>query len=282
MMVAKEVALEIERRFEKQVAYVWRLHELGRRAIEDGHAVATTGDVSHRLALSMLSRGTSALHSVELLFCGGLETDAMSALRIIAELLIDYEWIWKEDREARIKLFVEHIMIINQRKLVRWINPPGQPVNTNLADKLFAQIDPAHRPHGIDTAEKYMQWIEAEYQRVRGNYDEFKSWAGISIRKRAQQTGLMDTYDLPFALGSEATHSGAATLTGHYRIEDGTVSMVYGPTVPTSAWVLALASQVYGHLLEVVADHLGFAALRSELGALGGEFLAVFATVTAT
>jgi hypothetical protein len=29
----------------------------------------------------MLSRGTTALHSVELLFSAGLETDAMSALR---------------------------------------------------------------------------------------------------------------------------------------------------------------------------------------------------------
>lgn len=41
--------------------------------------------------------------------------------------------------------------------------------------------------------------------------------------------------------------------------------MVYGPTVPTNAWVLALASQVYGHLLKVVADHLGSVALRNEL-----------------
>jgi hypothetical protein len=189
---------------------VWRLHALGRQAIDDGHAVATRGGVSHRLALSMLSRGTTALYSVELLFSAGLETDAMSALRIIAELLIDYEWIWKTDRDDRIRLFVEHIMIINRRRLIHWVNPPGQPVNIALAEKRFAQIDPAQRPPGVETAEKYMQWIEAEYQRVRTSYDERKSWAGISTRRRAQEVGLAETYDLQFTLGSEATHSGAA------------------------------------------------------------------------
>jgi hypothetical protein len=65
MMIARDVTLEIERRFGTQLAYFWRLHELGRRAIDDGQTVATTGDVSHRLAISMLSRATSALHAVE-------------------------------------------------------------------------------------------------------------------------------------------------------------------------------------------------------------------------
>lgn len=232
--------------------------------------------MSSRLAISMLSRGTTALHSVELLFSAGLETDAMSALRIIAELVIDFEWIWAADRDDRIRLFVEHIMIINRRKLVRWVNPPGQPVNMTLAEKLFAQLDEAHRPPGIDTAEKYLQWIEDEYQRVRGNYDEYRSWAGISTYRRARDVGMADTYDLQFALGSEATHSGAATLTGHYVIEDGVVSMVHGPMVPASAWVLALASQAYGHLAEAAATHLGFVDLRARLQGLGGEFLMTF------
>jgi hypothetical protein len=276
MMIAKEVTAAIEETFELPLTYLRRLHALGRQAIHDAHARASSGDISDRLALAMLSRATSALHSVELLFTAGLETDAMGALRIISELLIDFQWIWKEQRDSRIRLFVEHIMIINQRKLVNLISPAGQQMNQALAEKLFAQIDVAHRPNGVDSAEKYMQWLESEYQRVRDNYDEFKSWAGISIRKRAQQTNLLETYDLQFVLGSEAAHSGAATLTGQYRLEGGVASVTSDPTVPTSPWVLGLAAQVYGHLLEVVADHYGFASARDELGTLGGLFMATF------
>lgn len=278
MLVVKEVVHEIEEKFKAPLDVIRQVHALGVRAVNEGHAVASTGDASHRLALFMLSRATTAFQSVELLWSAGLEVDATSAMRVIAELLVDFEWMWQKDRDDRIRLFVEYIMIVNQRKLVRWIKPPGQPLNTMLADKLFAQMDKDHLPAGVHTAEEYIQWIESEYERVRDNYDEYGSWAGISIRKRAIQANLQDVYDLHFALGSEATHSGPATLSAHYALEGGVVSTIYGPSVPSSAWILGLTASVYGHLIEVVAKYLNLTAVLAEARKLGGELLAAFAT----
>jgi hypothetical protein len=181
------------------------------------------------------------------------------------------------DRETRIRRFIEHINIINHRKLVVSSMPPGQPLDMASAEVIFGQLDPRHRPPGVNSAADYLNWIESEYQRVAANYDERRSWAGISIARRAREVGLVATYDLQFVLGSEATHSGAATLTNHYAVTDGTVSILHGPQVPAHSFVLALAAQTYGHLLEVVARHLGMARVQAELGQLGNEYLTTFA-----
>jgi hypothetical protein len=276
MLVVKEISAEIEQRFATALDHVRRLHTVGRQAIDTGRPIAAAGDESHKLALFMLARATSALHAVEVLLVTGLETDAMASLRIIAELVIDYEWIWKQDRADRVRLFVEHINIINHRRLTRWVNLPKQPPNPAIVEKLFARIDPRKLPPSVTTADEYMQWQEAEYQRVKLNYHEKKSWAGISIYQRAKECNLSDLYELQFVLGSEAAHSGAATLTGFYSTENGTVSVLYGPTVPSNPWALAHAAIAYGMFLRAVTSFLGLADSHAAADALSDEFPTTF------
>jgi hypothetical protein len=273
MLVDRGLVAEVERSFGTELTFVRRLLAVGRDAIRAGHAIATRGDESHRLALGFLSRATSALHAVETLFSIGLETDATSVMRTIAELVIDFEWIWSKDRTARIRLFAEYINVTNQKRLASRLGQGLNDADRQTLQKMIAETK-SFLPSGVDTPEKYLEWCKAEYERVRGQYDERKSWAGVTIARRARECDLKDLYELQFTLGSEATHSGAATLTGQYLVNGGAVQVADGPSMPTSPFVLVLVAQAYGQLLERVVGYLELPGINVQ--SLINEFLAAF------
>lgn len=68
-----------------------------------------------KVCLAFLVRGLVATDSVLLLFSAGLETDARSITRTLAELWIDLAWILHTDQDARILLFLEYALVTIQR-----------------------------------------------------------------------------------------------------------------------------------------------------------------------
>lgn len=117
MLIVPEIKTETERRWAPFFANVRATHTLGRELVAEGHAHASAGGVSERLALFFLARATVTLNAVELLFSAGLALDATATLRTLVELAIDLEFIWKEDTAKRIELYTEYIHVLGHRRL---------------------------------------------------------------------------------------------------------------------------------------------------------------------
>jgi hypothetical protein len=216
-----------------------------------------------------MARGTTTLLSVESLFSLGLETDATASARTLAELLIDLCWIWKEETPQRVCLFVEYIYVINHRRddmIQRWATRYGTTPNK---EKAFEKVRTALPD--VASADEYLALQEADYQRVRQNYPKSSQWAPKDLRSRATEVGYEDVYDWVFRLGSEASHSGAATIASLANIAGMDLSIQYEPQVPRSNEPLMAAAICYIDLIEFGAacleahPPLGLAELKAQL-----------------
>ena len=85
-----ETQKAIEQHYGKQLEYASQVHQAASKLVESylTPLVLKSNDKSHPIALLMLMRGCQSLLSARILFAAGLETDAMSVTRTIAELVI--------------------------------------------------------------------------------------------------------------------------------------------------------------------------------------------------
>jgi hypothetical protein len=279
MRIAEDVVLEIGRVYRLPLDHVARVHEAGKRVVADGHRAASSGAEKERMALFFLARATRSLHAVEVLFSAGLEGDAVAALRTLVELTIDFDWIWSQDTDARLRLYVEFVHVINERKLAASERIFG-PVDAAREEAAFQAIAP-YAPAGVTSGAQMRLWRQAEYQRVAPNYPNRASWCPRNIRERATDVQLDHLYDLVHRWGSEQSHSGPGTLVDLYELEDQSIQVLCEPTVPSTVAVLGLLTPIYLHLAERARQRMGLAP-SEELQTLDNEAKTAAATFSST
>jgi hypothetical protein len=156
------------------------------RAIDQGTQLGS-------LAAMFLARGGQALESVLVLAPRGLVGDAMSVTRTIVELEIDFLYI-ATDPDRLIPLFLDHDSYKVHQLVEAWEKHTGR------------RLEPERR-----------QELNAGYARSLANKPDsdsyWNSWAGISIKKRAEMVGRNMSYAVVYADMCRASHSGYGTLT---------------------------------------------------------------------
>lgn len=254
MLVDSDVARETEVRWKAFFDNATETLAVGRRLIDEAHALMNAATTPQRLALFFLARATQAFNAVEILFASGLSLDATSNLRTLMELAIDFHFLWHLDTEARTRLYLEFIHIANRKKLEAHERIFG-PTDPAKADAAFAAIA-AHAPPGVTDAASMRAYIDAEYQRLKPNYPRFQ-WHQMGIADRAVQVQLDDLYDLVHRRGSEASHSNAAALAPFYEINGNVMSASADPQVPDEVVPLAMALLIYHALAFQICVKIG-------------------------
>jgi hypothetical protein len=258
MLVDPKVAGEVERRFAKPLPFLRGLHEVGRTILRDEGPKENSRGHLERLALLFLSRGVRAVNAVEVLFCVGLDDGAASCLRTLAELTIDFDWIWKADTENRARLFIDYATIISFRTKQMMAQKYGGSSEASM-EELIQQTPSNLLPQGVTTAEEFEKWREDQYQRIKDNYPDKNSWCSSierSIYRRANETNNAQIYDLAYRYGCDAVHSNAGTMTDLFSIRDGVASIATDPGIPKNPMSVGLTSLCFLQLASHAAKRL--------------------------
>lgn len=220
------------------------------------------------MALAVLGRSTIALESVCVLFEAGLELDARTVSRTIAELAIDLHWMLKVPGDERIVQYAEFSVLISHRReaSISILEGPEPRLHGSNSAKALAAASAGQ------TLEEFDATRQAEFERVKGNYRNEISWTPTNLRDRAKAVDLEVIYETVYRTGCDSAHSGPATFEtimkegpeGGYEITDGS-------SVPKSDLALFGAEwaflEVLGACVEVLAPER-----MPELKALASEF----------
>jgi hypothetical protein len=242
MLVVEEVIVATHRKYELELRHVAALHGLGCELVNA--MLPFANERYNGFLVVQLARATTALGACQHLFSVGYDNDAASSMRTIVEIVIDVEWILHRDTSERLQRFVEggRFAMDRDHVAVRKLTDPTATVNApkSVADK-----------YGF-------------------------GWAGVSLNKRAKETGLTSTYEIHYAAGCRAVHSGLATLDGHLTVRDHTVTVHVGPRVPEGSYVLAHAGIVFQAFSEGLANSLKLQALADRFAQWRVEMKAAF------
>ena len=257
--------------YAQQLAYIRKLQDLARSLITSRPFRA----LREKICLTFLARATIASESVCVLFGGGLDGDARSISRTIAELAIDLAWILADPGDERILLFVEYIHVLNQRReaSIEIIgNITGQTPDTQRAFEASGAGGA-----GFRTPEEFAAFRKAEFERVKDRYKRKSQWNADNVGARAKDVGLEVLYETVFRAGSDAVHSGPATMTTLLReTDDGRLSIVTGPAPPEDSTTLVGTAWAFLFLVELCTEKLdparsaGMEGFASEFGRLFG------------
>ncbi len=223
-----------------------------------------------KVSLSFLARATVASESVCVLFAAGLEPDARSVTRTIAELAIDLRWLLVDPSDDRFLLFVDYMHIHNQRRVKsieivgRYTDKPPDATRAGAAGAGFASVD------------EFVPSGQAEYERVKDKFPNRARWTTEDLATRAKELGLEAVYETAFRMGSDAVHSSPATMTSIMRERpDGRVALVFGPAEPNDNVTLVGAAWSYLFLVEQCVD-LFSPERKAEVGLLAEEYGRIF------
>lgn len=145
-------------------------------------------------ALIFLARATRSVRSVRYLFNAGFASDAQSVGRTIIELAIDLAYIFHADTEKRLSQFFGYEHVKTWHYILAW--EEWQELQWSAESRSVA---------------------EERYNSVRAMYPDEWSWASfegkkVSLRQRAHSVGLKGLYEMSYAEGCAASHSGPQTL----------------------------------------------------------------------
>jgi Family of unknown function (DUF5677) len=256
--------------YEAQLGFIRRLQGLARSVA----ASRPMKSLREKVCLTFLARATVSSESVCVLFASGLEPDARSVTRTIAELAIDLAWLVAKDDEERLDLFIEYVHVLNHRRLASigtLSKHPGRPPD---AERAFAVSGASAA--GFSSVEEFTKFQEAEYERVKAKYPNKSRWNPDDLAKRSKEVGLEVLYETAYRMGCEAVHSGPATMTGLLREgDDGQTNIVLGPATPEDDTTLVGAAWGYLFLIEISVATLD-PTRKAELEPLATEFGRLF------
>lgn len=187
-------------------------------------------------ALIFLARATRSIRSVQHLFNAGFASDAQSVGRTIIELAIDLAYIYNEDTENRLAQFFGYEDVKTWHYILAW---------EEWQERQWA-------PETRSIAEE-------RYNSVRQMYPDERSWASsggkkVSLRKRAQSVGLNGLYEMSYAEGCAASHSGPQTLRDAYSFDDDkkVINVVSRAVAPRSGHVMWTALFCYLLIIDTI------------------------------
>lgn len=197
-----------------------------------------------------VARATTSLEAVELLATRGFVADALSVMRTIVELDIDLAFILQEETERRLELFFGH-----------------EQVRAWLLAQAIARLPGEQPPEQVAA----MATLRERFDAVRANYPNLYSWCPTRIRERAVATERHHSYDLAYAEGCAASHSGPEGLRHAYttreEAENTHVTLLVGPQTPNGHPVV-LACTSYLMLLASAIDACQLPAFEARHAAL--------------
>ncbi len=228
------------RTFKELHDQAWTVLELANRVAEQA---ARQGTEVAGLAAFFIARSSQALQSVRLLEAAGFNGDAMSVLRTIAELEIDFAYITKEETSERIRLFTtfEHMTRAKLAKGIALLYADDGGVDERAMAAVIARRDAAAVDHP----------------------NEFRGWSGVSLRDRARAVDREKIYALVHVDCCGASHSGPETL--RYASHDDGDRLIprLAPDKPDGKAVHLGAALLLG-LLERVINHCSLEQLKPD------------------
>jgi hypothetical protein len=213
---------------------------------------------ANQFAWLQLARLTSAFRAAITLFVAGSEVDCDAIGRTVVEVGIDLEYALRKPEE-RIEKYFNFGHLLAKR------------FDDALA-KVYAHEDP--EPARRDAFEQVRRelGLSLTYEEQRQQSDEIlkkldpnqKSWTNAGIDQRAEEIGAKPfAYDLVYATGCAASHSGVGGVTEFLDVND------VEPSVPSSSLSVSLLSGFFLSSLLKVTDL--FALDQSAVLALGRE-----------
>jgi hypothetical protein len=244
------MSAEVER-YAEQLAYVRKLQGVAR-------SLATSRRfqlLREKICLTFLARATVASESVCVLFSSGLDADARSISRTIAELAIDLAWLLDRPGDERPLLFIEYIHVLNHRREASIEVLSRHAGHVPDAQRAFDKSGAAGA--GFRTPEEFAAFRKAEYERVKSRYQRKSQWNSADVASRAREVGLEVLYETVFRTGSDAVHSGPGTMTTLLReTDDGRSSIVIGPAPPEDNTTLVGTAWGFLFLVEKCTETL--------------------------
>ncbi len=265
-MAEQDLGLEVS----QGIAYIRKLQELARSLAHSRPMKA----LREKVSLNFLARATMAAESVCVLLSAGLEPDARSITRTLAELSIDLRWLLAEQTDERFQLFVDYMHVLTQRRtksmatLGRYSDRP--------ADVQAAFVASGAAGAGFANVDEFVAFGQAEFERVKSKFPNKSRWTPEDLATRAKALGLEALYESAYRMGSDAVHSSPATMTSVIReTPDGRVALLFGPAEPIDNSTLAGAAWSYLFLVEQCVD-LFAAERKPEVAALAEEYGRLF------
>jgi hypothetical protein len=258
--------------FSEQLSFIRRSQDVARSLVSS----CSTMSPRNAIILSFLARSTIASESVCVLFEAGLQPDAQSVARTIAELAIDLRWILDVPGNERIVQFAEYIHVINRRR-ENSIGVLGK-VSGHEPDRERA-FGPASdtMAEAFGAAEAFDAFKKAEYERVKDNYPKM-GWTEPNLAARAKKLGLEPLYESTYRMGCETVHSGPATISGIMQQDaEGRVSFRFNPGPPEDDRALVIAAWPFLSMIELCIGALA-PERKPEMVLLASEFGTLFSS----
>lgn len=164
-------------------------------------------------------KGYRTSNSVLLLCVNGNGQDAFMLVRTLFELMVTIGYIFKEDTEARTKLYTEYDWILRD-KMFRNVSSSKQ-AKTLLKEK-GSEVD-------LDEVKQNAKKHKSNY--VKGDSN---TWSKKGIEKMAKDIGVGQLYKTLYALGSQLTHSASRSANDYMKVENGEVELF---TYPSNIYV---------------------------------------------
>lgn len=162
------------------------------------------------LGALFLCRAAQSVGGAGMLADYGFVGDALSCGRTAIEMAIDFTYI-ALDPVPRLKRFAEYD-VVHEAKMADKVNKlPGSKISPEYLGRL--------------------RELHAKFKDANG---EDHNWAGRSIKKRAEDGGQTQLYDLAYAEQCNASHSGPGTLAYTIVTVDGVSKLRFGKMPPDS------------------------------------------------
>lgn len=143
--------------------------------------------------------------AIESLLESGFIEDAHLVIRSLLEIVINLAYI-QRDPEYISRIYVEYSFLERHRFL-------------ETGKMIYGENHFSAKGH-----DEEIKQLESDYERVKNNYQNKNKWSGCSIRRMAEQVGLVDDYDLIYSYLSQSVHSTA--LTANSYVQEGENGLV--------------------------------------------------------
>lgn len=176
------------------------LHELVHSQFEKTYTI----DNPNKAVLAFAAGKAYKSHQAVIALCErGFGEDAFALTRVLLEIAISTEYIFKDETFERAKRFMSYDWITRRKLHKNFFARRG----LNIKKRTNADLD-------IRTIMK-----EAKEAQKKYGYSASRGWADVGFREMAKELGINEPYATSYSLQSDLLHFSANTVNNYVKIE---------------------------------------------------------------
>lgn len=189
------------------------------------------------LLLYAIGKSDKTLCAIALLCRNGMGEDALILSRSIFEISLLIEYIFKDPTDYRAKRYFSYDWVQRKKYYTYLITSPN-------AKKYL-------RAEDIQAVKE----IKRDAAKAQRRYNYGSTWSDKSIRKMAEDVGLLDLYQTAYGIQCDLSHSNPRAMNDYFKDENGQLILDSGPSDNLVKESLVTSFGSYYHILERLNDY---------------------------